>query len=162
MVLIAGVLLLLAPPHGSAGAARGVSASRATGVQRIAPLQRGAPAFRTGIRPFLPLWMPPEEVVEPEPPLPPEQAPPAIYAPAAPVYTPEKLHPEMTEYAPGALAEPRRAAVEPPLNGPGRVYFKDGTVEDVSAWRYEENTLFYITTRGRRTRVTLDLVDDVK
>jgi hypothetical protein len=84
-------------------------------------------------------------------------APNAIHNPN---YQPEHLKPETREFPAGSLPEPVLVRdIVPAPAGDCRVAFQDGSSEAARGCRLEADLLLYISQRGVRKRVSVDLID---
>ncbi|QOY87163.1 hypothetical protein [Paludibaculum fermentans] len=71
----------------------------------------------------------------------------------------EKPMPQSTVFPDGALPPPKRGLDATPVQARCTVRFKDGETVEATACSVREDTLSFLTAKGRMTRVTLDLVD---
>ncbi|WP_321472396.1 hypothetical protein [uncultured Paludibaculum sp.] len=71
----------------------------------------------------------------------------------------EKPAPQTTVFPDGALPAPRRGVEPVARQAKCTVHFKDGETVEGTSCAVKEDTLSFVTDKGRTTRVTLDLVD---
>lgn len=77
-----------------------------------------------------------------------------------PDFVRERLTPQTTEYAEGALPAPKRTFAAEGVKAECRVKFRDGSSVAAQACGLRDDTLEYVDrATGRRTRVSLDLVE---